>query len=242
MGEVFWILLVAAAGPVIGSLAGVAFRPRPGAMGCMLAFAGGVMLAISFLELLPESTAKSGLPGAAAGLAVGFLVMAALECLLPRTQGAPASAPGRDLRRASVLMILAIFLHNLPEGMAIAASTVMEDPKALITVAFAIAIHNIPEGICTSAPYYYATGKRLGAFLRSSSTALPVLAGFWLGRVLLLDANPFATGTMVATAAGLMIHISCQELIPAALEEGSPLASMAWLMGGVVFVLLLGAL
>ena len=43
MGEVFWILLVAAAGPVIGSLAGVAFRPRPGAMGCMLAFAGGVM-------------------------------------------------------------------------------------------------------------------------------------------------------------------------------------------------------
>ena len=243
MEKLYWILAVAAAGPVAGSALGVAFRPQPRAMGRMLAFAGGVMLAISFLELLPESMAQSGLPGAAAGLAVGFLVMAALDCLLPQNRNGELPSQGpRNLWRTSVLMILAIFFHNLPEGMAMAASTAMEDPGAVVTVALAIAIHNIPEGICTSAPYYYATGDRLGAFLRSSATALPVLVGFWLGRIFLLGANPFAMGTMVAAAAGLMIHISCQELIPSALDSCSSLPTMAWLTGGVVFVLVLGTL
>ena len=60
-----------------------------------------------------------------------------------------------------------------------AGASSMEDPRALVTVALAIAVHNIPEGICTSAPYYLATGRRLRAFLWSSSTALPVLWGFW---------------------------------------------------------------
>lgn len=234
MEALWWILAVAAAGPVAGSAVGVAFRPRPGAMAAMLAFAAGVMLSISFLELLPESAAKSGFAGTAAGLAAGFSAMAALECFLPRDREA---RPGGELRRTSVLMILAVFLHNLPEGMAIAASQVMEDPRALVTVAFAIAVHNIPEGICTSAPYYFATGDRLGAFLRSSSTALPVLAGFWLGRAFLLGANPFAAGTAMAAAAGLMLHISCWELVPAALRGGGVLSPMAWLTAGVAFSL-----
>ena len=234
MGEVFWILLVAAAGPVIGSLAGVAFRPRPGAMGCMLAFAGGVMLAISFLELLPESTAKSGLPGAAAGLAVGFLVMAALECLLPRTRGAPASAPGRDLRRASVLMILALFLHNLPEGMAIAASTVIEDPKALVTVAFAIAIHNIPEGIAVSVPIYQATGSRRRAFVYSFLSGLAEPLGALLGWLVLRPImSDTLFGLLFAGVAGIMVFISLDELLPAAREYGEHHLSIYGLIAGM---------
>lgn len=239
MGEL-WVLAVAVAGPVIGSALGVAFTPGRRMTGDMLAFAGGAMLGISFLELLPESLVKCGLAGTAAGLAIGLLTMAALEGTLPLP---PAGENRRELERASLLMILGIFLHNLPEGMAMASAGSMEDPRALVTVALAIAVHNIPEGICTSAPYYLATGRRIRAFLWSSSTALPVLGGYLVGKTLLRGMQPYAMGIMVASVAGLMIHISCAELLPSAQrEEGRehPTRPIVWLVAGILFVMALG--
>lgn len=231
-----WILAVAVAGPVVGSAIGVAFTPKGNTTGDMLSFAGGTMLAISLLELLPEAWGKSGFLGAALGVAIGLLVMSVLERLFPHhgEQG--------ELERASVLMIVGIFLHNLPEGMAMASANSMADPRAIITVAFAIAVHNIPEGICTSAPYYLATGRRLRAFLWSSSTALPVLGGYLLGKTLLRGMQPYAMGVMVASVAGLMIHISCGELLPTAQEEegkSHPTRPIVWLVAGVLFVMAL---
>ena len=107
-------------------------------------------------------------------------------------------------------------------------------------MALAIAIHNIPEGICTSAPYYQATGRRLRAFLWSASTALPMLGGYLLGKTLLRGLTPYAMGVMVASVAGLMIHISCGELLPTALEEEGkehPVRPMLWLAAGILFVM-----
>jgi len=240
MEREIWILAVAVAGPVIGSIVGVAFPPGRKTTGDMLSFAGGSMLAISFLELLPESLAKCGVKGTAVGMAIGLLTMMTLEGMLPHR---PQGRQGEELERASVLMILGIFLHNLPEGMAIASASSMEDPRALVTIAFAIAVHNIPEGICTSAPYYQATGRRLRAFLWSSSTALPMLAGYLLGKSILRGLSFYAMGIMVASVAGLMIHISCSELLPTALEEegrGHPFRPMIWLAAGILFVIALG--
>ncbi|MCI8652629.1 MAG: ZIP family metal transporter [Angelakisella sp.] len=236
MERELWILGIAVAGPVIGSALGVSFPPGRRTTGDMLSFAGGAMLAISFLELLPESLLKCGILGTTVGMAIGLLTMAALEGSLPHH----AQGQQEELERTSVLMILGIFLHNLPEGMAIASASTMEDPRALTTVAFAIAVHNIPEGICTSAPYYQATGRRLRAFLWSSSTALPMLGGYLLGKTLLRGLSPYAMGILVASVAGLMIHISCGELLPTALEQGGrrhPVRPMAWLAGGILFVM-----
>ena len=237
MERELWILVVAVAGPVIGSALGVAFTPGRRMTGDMLSFAGGSMLAISFLELLPESMNKCGLAGTAVGFAIGLLTMAALEGLFPHR---PQGGQKGELERTSVLMILGIFLHNLPEGMAMASAGSMEDPRALVTVALAIAIHNIPEGICTSAPYYQATGRRLRAFLWSASTALPMLGGYLLGKTLLRGLTPYAMGVMVASVAGLMIDISCGELLPTALEEEGkehPVRPMLWLAAGILFVM-----
>lgn len=239
MERELWILAVAVAGPVIGSTLGVAFPPGRRVTGGMLSFAGGSMLAISFLELLPEGLLKCGVPGTAAGIAIGLLTMAALEGMLPHR---PRGQGREELERTSILMILGIFLHNLPEGMAIASAGSMEDPRALVTIALAIAIHNIPEGICTSAPYYQATGRRLRAFLWSSSTALPMLGGYLLGKTLLRGLSYYAVGVMAASVAGLMIHISCGELLPTALEETGrehPIQPMVWLSAGVLFVMAL---
>ncbi|MCK4830139.1 ZIP family metal transporter, partial [bacterium] len=105
---------------------------------------------------------------------------------------------------ATCYLIFGIFLHNFPEGMAIAIGAVTETKVSLI-IALAIAIHNIPEGICTSAPYYHSTGDRLKAFLVSSSTAVPLLIGYLLARYIFGYITPEVLGFIIGATAGLMI-------------------------------------
>lgn len=234
------ILGISLLGPLLGSLCGIAFRPSERLLYAMLSFAGGTMLGISFLEMLPESLLLCGVVGTIAGMAVGVLLMLLAGDWLERVE-----QQGRQhskLETASLMMLAAIFLHNFPEGIAMAAGTQMSQSGKAMLIAIAIATHDIPEGICTSAPYYYATGKRLRAFLQSASTALPVLAGFFLGKGIFRDLNDFAMGCIIGAVAGMMIYISCKELIPTAQSGHGAKLSMAALMVGVVFVLLLGQL
>lgn len=165
MDPLVWIVIIAVLGPVIGSWIGVLKMPTFGYICNMMCFAAGVMLAISFLELIPESMAISSPGISILGVIVGALAMYSLDRIIPHIHPRLcAQEQGCNLERTSVYLILGIFLHNFPEGMAIAIGSVTE-MKVSITIALAVAIHNIPEGICTSAPYYHATGKRVQAFL-----------------------------------------------------------------------------
>ena len=157
--------------------------------------------------------------------------MLALHRLLPAAPNAP-SAP----RRTALLMVAAIMLHNLPEGIAMAAG---RQSRTMLLIAVAIATHDIPEGICTAAPYLYATHRRGRAFWLSLSTCLPTLLDYGLGRLLWRGLPPFTMGMVTACIAGLMITISCEELIPAEAGGSDRLSAMPALMAGVILVLVL---
>ena len=145
---------------------------------------------------------------------------------------------GCNLQRTSVYLILGIFLHNFPEGMAIAIGSVTEIKVSLV-IALAIAIHNIPEGICTSAPFYLTTGKRLKSFLVSSSTAVPILIGYLLARYLFGYITPMVIGFIIGATAGLMIYITVDEIIPNSCA-GTDHRTIFSLLSGIIFVILLG--
>ena len=226
-----WVPVVAVLGPLVGSAIGVLLPSRESLLRRLLAFAAGTMLTLSVLELLPESLAVCSPPACAAGLAVGVFGVLALHRLLPAAPNAP-SAP----RRTSLLMVAAIMLHNLPEGIAMAAGG---QSRTMLLIAVAIATHDIPEGICTAAPYLYATHRRGRAFWLSLSTCLPTLLGYGLGRLLWRDLPPFTMGMVTACIAGLMITISCEELIPAEAGGSDRLSAMPALMAGVILVLVL---
>lgn len=242
-----WAILgISMVGPLLGSLVGVLVRPREGALFAMLGFAGGTMLAISFLQLIPESIAMCGVLPCGAGIFSGLLLLMLVGELMPRSHnpgsGLPSAAsvhPAR-MKDAAMMMVAAIFLHNFPEGIAMASAQTMPTPGKAVMIALAIAAHDIPEGICTSAPYYHATGRRLRAFLLSASTAVPVLLGFFLGRALFRDISQFAMGTIIGAVAGLMIYVSCEELIPTSQMGKTPRLSLAALVLGIFFVMLLG--
>ena len=231
MRDTIWVPVVAVLGPLVGSAIGVLLPSRESLLRRLLAFAAGTMLTLSFLELLPESLAVCSPPACAAGLAVGVFGVLALHRLLPAAPNAP-SAP----RRTALHMVAAIMLHNHPEGIAMAAGG---QSRTMLLIAVAIATHDIPEGICTAAPYLYATHRRGRAFWLSLSTCLPTLLGYGLGRLLWRGLPPFTMGMVTACIAGLMITISCEELIPAEAGGSDRLSAMPALMAGVILVLVL---
>jgi ZIP family zinc transporter len=239
MDPVFFIVAISVLGPILGSGLGVLKRPSFNYICNMLCFAAGVMLAISFLELIPESIHMGSVGVCVAGLVVGALTMFGLDKIIPHLHPELCSQEqGCNLERTSIYLLLGIFLHNFPEGMAIAIGSVTE-VRVSIVIALAIAIHNIPEGICTSAPYYHSTGARLKSFLLSSSTALPILMGYLLARYIFQNIPEPVVGFIIGATAGLMIYITADELIPTSCA-GTNHQTIFCLMAGVVFVILLG--
>lgn len=233
------IIIISVLGPVIGSLIGVLKKPSPAFMYNMLSFAAGVMLAISFLELIPESIEFSSIEICVLGMLLGSLLMYGIDRLLPHIHPELLEQEqGRHLRKTATYLIIGIFLHNFPEGMAIAIGTV-SDTKLSLTIALAIAIHNIPEGICTSAPYYLCTNKRLKSFLVSSSTALPILFGFLFATKLYQHISHELVGLIIGATAGLMIYICADELIPSSCNKTTNHSTIFSLIFGAIFVVLL---
>jgi len=237
------ILLISVAGPVIGSLIGVLKKPSERFMFCAMAFAGGVMLAISFMELIPKGINMSSIPLACIGILLGASFMYLLDKALPHLHPELCRQEHcHKLRKTALYLIIGIFMHNFPEGMAIAIGTVT-DFKLTLVIASSIAIHNIPEAICTSSPYYFTSGKKLKAFLLSSSTAIPIVVGFLVAKFVYQIIPLQIVGMIIAATAGLMIYISGDELIPcscAKKQEKWEHIKIFSLVLGVILVVLLG--
>ena len=214
-------LLTAGAGlsTGIGSCIGLAVRkPGPKFMGFTLGFSAGVMILVSFVELLQEGIDTIGFVAAHTGFFLGMIVFFLIDFLVPHDyigQEDHGKIPSTSrLKRTGVLLALGIGIHNLPEGMATFMSA-MEDIHLGIAIAVAIAIHNIPEGLAVSAPVYAATGSRRKAFLWSLLSGLsePIGAGL-AGLILLPFMSEAVLGWVLSFVAGIMIAISIDELIP----------------------------
>ncbi|UCD07074.1 MAG: ZIP family metal transporter [Candidatus Aenigmatarchaeota archaeon] len=238
------IIIISILGPVIGSVLGFIKRPSDFFMYNMLAFAAGVMLAVSFLELIPESIGISSVWLCFIGIIIGSIVMYGLDKLIPHIHPELCrQEQGRRLEKTAIYLLLGIFLHNFPEGMAMGIGVVTELKLGLL-VALAIAIHNIPEGVCTSAPYYYVTKKRLRSFLISSSTAIPTIIGFLFAHFLFQNISMAIAGIIIAATAGIRIYISADELIPTSCSRRDARWSHSTIFSlivGVLSVIVLGS-
>jgi zinc transporter, ZIP family len=229
MDPVILVIIIAIVGPTIGSLIGIIRMPSEGMMYNILSFAAGVMLAVSFLNLIPDSIRQSSALLCALGVAIGTLLMFAIDKLVPHVHQCAT-----ELDRTVLYLFIGIFIHNIPEGMAM--GTVGTNVLSL-AVALAIAIHDIPESICIAAPYHRQTGKRLTAFLISMSTIIPTLIGFFVAHFVFPELGGTAIGLIIGATAGLMIYISGHELIPSACGNGR--STVLSLIAGVLLVVIL---
>ena len=137
-----------------------------------LGFAGGVMLSVSFTDLLPNATQllseyyneKLGIFLSVVFLLVGVLFAAMLDRFVPHEPEPDGDGKKHEnLFRVGFVSTLAIGLHNFPEGIATFMAG-YEDLTLGVSIALAITMHNIPEGISVAMPIYFATGSKLKAF------------------------------------------------------------------------------
>jgi zinc transporter, ZIP family len=113
MDPVFFIVVISVLGPLIGSTIGVLKLPSFDYICNVLCFAAGVMLAIAFLELIPQSLLISSALVCAGGVIFGSLIMFAMDRLIPHIQPRLCSQEQNcNLERTSVYLILGMFLHN----------------------------------------------------------------------------------------------------------------------------------
>lgn len=222
------------------------------ALAASLAFAAGLMIAISVLEIAPQAVGELGdLVGVPAALGwvggvlvVGALLVVVIHLVIPHDAD-PAELEGREgtdearLLRSGLLIAAVVGLHNLPEGLATFMST-LQDPTSGITLAVAIAIHNVPEGVAVAAPIYAATRSRSRALAWAALSGLAEPVGAVVGYLLLSAVLPPEWLVLsLALVAGMMLAVSFLELLPAArrYETHYSQSLVGFFLGAVVMVL-----
>jgi ZIP family zinc transporter len=221
-----------------------------------MGFSAGVMVYLSFVEILPKSTAyisETNSPVqasafAAMAMVAGMIVMAIIDALVPsganphenteiELLGTPEErSQAREkkiLLRTGLFIALAIAIHNFPEGLA-TFLLVLDDPQIGIGLAIAVAMHNIPEGIAVSVPVYYATKSRVKAFRLSFLSGLAEPAGAVIGYLLLAQfLDHFVLGILFAMVAGVMVFLAIDTLLPTARNSARGHLSVYGFIAGV---------
>lgn len=245
------LLLVSFAGlsTAVGSfIAFISRRRDPVMLAFSLGLSAGVMLYVSFAEILVsarESLVLSlgqsqGSWAALAAFFAGILMVGIIDRLVPEVENPHEihSESDRRLARVGAVTAIAIALHNFPEGFATFLAA-MESPALGVPIALAIAIHNIPEGIAVSVPVYNATGSRKKAFVWSALSGLAEPLGALLGWFVLRSFySPELFGLAFASVAGIMVFISLDELLPTAEAYGKHHVCMYGLVAGMAIMAL----
>jgi ZIP family zinc transporter len=220
----------------------------------MLGFAAGVMIAASFWSLLSpaiELAEEAGSPGwlpASIGFLLGGAFLVAIDKLLPHLHLGFPRKEAEGLKTSwhrSILLVLAITLHNIPEGLAVGvAFGALQSgaPSATLGAAIALAVgiglQNFPEGTAVSVPLHREGMPRLRAFFYGQSSALvePVAGVIGAVAVIYISAIlPYA----LAFAAGAMIFVVVEELIPESqLGKNTDLATAGTMLGFSVMMIL----
>jgi ZIP family zinc transporter len=199
------------------------------------------MLGISFLELMPESLMFASWELVALSFLGGIVIFKAIDQIIPHIHPELLSKEQKSVERSVQALVTGIIIHNVPEGLAIGLGFAL-DPSMGILIALSIAIQDIPENIATIVPLYCLKKCRIRAFTVVVITILFELVGFLVGFFLLAGASLELLGASLAMAAGLMVYISLDELLPAAQIRKYPKAGITALVLGVLTVLALGLL
>jgi len=239
MKNIIIVITLVFVGQIVGSLFGLIKKPTATILYGSLAFAASMMLGISFLSLIPESVKITSLYFVFLSFIAGMAIMRIVDRTLPHINPELMQKEKPSVEKSVTMLVIGMALHNLPEGLAVGVAFAL-DPILGISVAFGIAIHNIPESIAVIVPLYALTRDKAKSFLITGATAIFELAGFLLGYFLLRGVSLELLGIFLSLAAGFMVYISIDELIPAAQIRQNPKVGFPGVIFGLISVLIIG--
>jgi ZIP family zinc transporter len=244
-----WGMTAAGAAPVFFARN---FNPR--ILDAMMGMAAGVMIAASFWSLLApaiELSEQMNVPGwlpATVGFLLGGAFLWVTDKILPHLHQGFAHGHPEGIRTSwqrSTLLVLAITLHNIPEGLAVgvafgaaAASVNGATVGAAIALAIGIGLQNFPEGTAVAMPLRREGMSRVKSFMYGQASAVvePIAGVAGAAAVLLIrPILPYA----LAFAAGAMIYVVAEELIPEAKRERNTDVPTLGVMAGFAIMMIL---
>jgi ZIP family zinc transporter len=235
-----WILAAGAATGVGGLALLLMPRPSDFLLDVLLGFTAGVMLAATAFSLLVPALEEGSLAEVLAGVAAGGIALLALDVLVPHVHLRYFERGHTDVAtgRRAALLLSALTIHNVPEGMAVGVAFAAGGPELGIPIALAIGIQNVPEGFAAAAPLLAAGTSRRSAIGVAALTgaveppaALMAFATFGVASILL----PFG----LAFAGGAMLYVVVDELVPESHARGNERAASVALLIGFALMLAL---
>lgn len=237
MDSVIFTGLMVGGATIFGGALGMLFR-RIGrrANDFMLSFAAGVMLAAAIIGLILPALEDGGALICVAGLFLGALMVNLMDLPLPHL----LKRREDDRLRKVCLFVMAIALHNLPEGVAAGVGLGTGDDRYGIMIALAIAMQNIPEGIIVAVAMRGVGVRRRRAFLISAMTGVIEIFGTVVGYIAAWVSAALLP-LVLAIAGGTMLYVISEEMIPES-HSSEGRGSTYFLLFGFSFMLILNAL
>lgn len=217
-------------------------HPSDRLLDALLGFTAGVMLAATMFGLLVPALDEGRVGVVVGGIVAGAGLMVVLDRVLPHAharfaeEGRPP-AEDHDTRLRSGLLVTAMTIHNLPEGLAVGAAFAAGGWSLGLPIAVAIGLQNIPEGFAAAAPL--AGPETRPAKLVAVATATGLVeppAALLAYSVLQVTGSALAAG--LAFAAGAMLYVIVDELIPESQGRGNERIATLALLGGFILMLL----
>ena len=230
---------------VIGAILGFIFKKISHKFSdIVLSFAAGVMLAAAVIGLILPSLSYGGTGGilvTIVGIFCGALILHLLDKIVPhlhRLSGVDTEKhPGQTEQLNKILLfVMAIAIHNLPEGIAAGVGFGTDNPGEALTIAAGIALQNIPEGMVIIGPMLAAGMSHSRTFIAALMTGVVEVIGTLLGYFAVTVSTavlPFA----LAFAGGTMLYVISDEMIPETHAHGSQCGATYSLLAGFCLML-----
>ncbi len=202
-----------------------------------LSFAAGVMITVSIIDLIPEGINYLHKTFKIFPTILITLIFIVIGIILSMTIDKYINKNREgELYKVGIISMIAIILHNIPEGIATYLSSEFNF-KLGLSLTIAIALHNIPEGISIAVPLYYGTKSRGKAFIYTLASALSeplgaLLAHLFLSKII----NNNIMGILMSIVAGIMIQISFYELLPTSLKYKKKSKTIIYFIIGILFM------
>jgi ZIP family zinc transporter len=238
MGEILFYSTVAGLATALGAgIVLIAGKPSTKLISFLLGFAGGVMLAVATMELMPEAIKIGGTFTSLFGFLIGASFMHLLDHLIPHIHFSNGCEAGKvEMLKVGYLIFLGIAVHNVAEGLAIGAGMVA-NPSLGLAIAFAIGIHNVPEGMATAVPLRLGGEKPFKVLALTAGAGLMTVVGAAVGGIA-FQSSPGFVAVALGFAAGAMFYIVGDELIPHARNYHHYFATIGLVVGFIVGVLI----
>jgi ZIP family zinc transporter len=255
MNIIILSLLAGVVGMGLGSVITALFGSRTERMiSIFLSLAGGVMISIVLIELIPEAIEYSNIWITVVGLVLGVLMVLLLHNVIDKTSKTKAlkSEPHenyadffhsneildrkKSMLRSGMIMLFAIALHNVPEGLALGAAGYVDAALGL-TLAIMIGLHNIPEGMAISAPLIAGGFSKIKAILLVTLAGATTVIGTFFG-ILVGGISDIALALSFAIASGAMLYVVFGEILPQSIVTNKDKVPAIFALVGIVIGLL----